>query len=97
MPAKPKTIIRTSETGSKVVELPISKSTVELRRPKGKDLVAIGDLAKSGANQVAVMFHAVSMLSGTLSYEALEDLDGEDILALGEGLSSFPVLSAAIG
>lgn len=86
-----------NEKGQVIVELPVSGSEVTLRSPKGRDIKAIelagqaGDTTNIGTMMTIVSFLAVEP---KLSIEDLDDMDAEDVAALGEALSNFRIFSA---
>lgn len=94
MPAKPKTFL--NEKGQVVITLPIAGTEVTLRQPKGRDLKAI-ELASQASDKtnIGVMMQILSLLAVApkLDIETIEDMDAEDITALGEALTNFRIFS----
>lgn len=89
------TKVQTKENGYIVVSLPASGVKVSLRPPKGKDLKAI-DIASRAedASNVGLMMLIGSLLAvePVLSLEEIEDMDAEDVAALGVALGNFRAL-----
>lgn len=85
----------TNEDGSISLTLPVAKTEVTLRSPKGRDIKAM-ELASSaeGATNTSTLFVLISHLAiaPKLSIEDIEDLDAEDVFALGEAVASFRAL-----
>lgn len=92
------TKVFTNEQGQLEVTLPVSKTLVTLRQPKGRDLKAIEIASNAGNNtNVGLMFFIASLLITTEGFniEAIEDLDAEDVEAIGSAIATFRVFSKA--
>lgn len=92
--AKVKTAL--NERGQVIVTLPVSKTEVTLRPPKGRDIKAIELAGQAGDNtNVGTMMTIVSFLAvePTLTLDELDDMDAEDVAALGEALGNFRIFS----
>lgn len=84
--------VLTNEKGQAIVKLPVDGREVTLRSPKGKDLKALEVASKKeDATNTGIMMILIAQLavSPELTVEDVEDLDAEDIMALGVALSSF--------
>ena len=84
-----------NEKGNAVMTLPYSKTEVTLRRPTGKDIKAIEQASQVDSSSIGTMMMIISLLSlqPKLSLEETENLDAEDITALGKALECFSVFS----
>lgn len=94
MSTKPKTAL--NELGQVIVTLPVSKMEVTLRPPKGRDIKAIELAGQSGeATNIGTMMTIISFLAvqPTLTIDQLDDMDAEDVTALGEALGNFRIFS----
>lgn len=90
------TKVYTNEQGHLEVTLPIAKTLVTLRQPKGKDLKAIEIASNAGNNtNVGLMLYIASLLITTKGYDldAVEDLDAEDVEAIGSAIATFRVFN----
>lgn len=88
--------VYTNEKGHSVVNLPVAGVELAFRSPKGKDLKHLELASKADdATNVGMMLLLASMLcvkygaASGLSIEDAENMDADDVLALGEALSSF--------
>lgn len=89
------TKVQTKENGYIVLTLPVSGVKVSLRPPKGKDLKAIDIASKvEDASNVGIMMLIASLLAvePVMSLEGIEDMDAEDVAALGVALGNFRAL-----
>ena len=84
-----------NEKGQAVVTLS-DGLRVKLRAPKGRDLKLM-EIANNAADnsQVGTMMLVISLLTvePKLTLDQVEDLDGEDVKALGDALSNFRIFS----
>lgn len=93
----PKTAI--DEKGQVILTLPVSKTEVTLRPPKGKDIKAIelasqaGDTTNIGTMMLVVSFLAVKP---KLTIDEMDEMDAEDVAALGEALGNFRLFSQMV-
>lgn len=89
--------VLTNESGNLVVTLPASKLEVELRHPKGKDLKAIDQYAKTATGDVDMLFFMAVLLSvqPRLDTETLDEMDAQDVTELGRVIGNFPAFRTA--
>ncbi|MFB2892081.1 hypothetical protein ACE1CI_03945 [Aerosakkonemataceae cyanobacterium BLCC-F50] len=82
------------EKGNINIVLPVSGANVSLRPPKGKDLAAIEKASKTeDITNVEIMASTIALLaSPKMSKDEALELDGEDLIELGQALSFFRVL-----
>lgn len=87
--------ILTNEAGNKTIKLPVSGQTLEFRSPKGKDLRAIDrQTSVEDITDLDTMFFMAGLLSTSeLTTETLDEMDAEDVAAVGRVITSFPVFS----
>lgn len=86
------TKLKVNEKGQVILSLPVAGTQVILRTPKGKDLKALELASKQpDATSVGTMMTLASLLSVSpeLSVDDIEELDSEDVAALGLALGSF--------
>lgn len=84
-----------NEQGHSVVTLPVSKKTLAFRSPKGKDVRTLEQVISSGSTNTEAMYRLATMLSTDKLTEAdLDDMDAEDLFAIGGVLKSFRVFMA---
>lgn len=84
--------VRVNEKGQVVLTLPVSGTVVTLRPPKGKDLKALEVASRQDdSTNTGMMMTMASLLAVTpvLSLEDVEDMDAEDVSALGVALGNF--------
>lgn len=88
-----------NEHGEHVFNLPVSGEQIRLRNPKGKDLRAIDSKLKGqelGGIELTYFLAQQLCTSHDLSEAKLDDMDGEDLVALAGVINSFRAFSTAI-
>lgn len=86
------TKVITNEKGELTLTLPVSGIKAKLRSPKGRDMKALEIASKQpDATNVGMMMVLASMLlvEPQMTSEEVEDLDTEDVEALGVALGNF--------
>lgn len=84
-----------NDKGHLLVTLPVAGTRVSLRPPKGRDLKAIEVASQQpGMTNTGMMMELVALLSvePALTVDDVEDMDAEDVAALGVALGNFRAL-----